>query len=163
MGDTHKDELLAGALMDLVGFLNSPRRDDFLLNEAGVSLDRALFPILVRLGAQGPLSVADLAEQAGRDHSTVSRQIAKLQSQGLVVRYASGDDRRVRGAKITERGETVVRAIASARQRLFDRLFATWSDEERAALGRLNRKLADAMLQAATARAAPPADKASKP
>ena len=35
---------LVGALMDLVGRLNSPRQDEVLLKAAGVHLDRALFP-----------------------------------------------------------------------------------------------------------------------
>ena len=64
-GSAADDNLLVGALMDLVGFLNSPQRDDLLLREAGVSLDRALFPLLVRIGAQGPLGVAELAAMVG--------------------------------------------------------------------------------------------------
>jgi len=152
---THKDELLAGALIDLVGFLNSPQRDDVLLREAGVSLDRALFPLLVRLGAQGALGVGELADLVGRDHSTISRQIAKLETLGLIARRARGEDQRVRAAEITKEGEVVARAIGAARQRLFDRLFASWSDEDREAVGRLNRKLADALLRAAAAEEEP--------
>ena len=45
---------LHGALMDLVGVLNRPEPDARLLREAGVKLDRALFPLLVRIGARGP-------------------------------------------------------------------------------------------------------------
>ena len=155
MDHTYKDSLLAGALLDLVGFLNSPQRDDVLLREAGVSLDRALFPLLVRLGAQGDLAVTELADQVGRDHSTVSRQIAKLETLGLVARHGRSEDQRVRAAKITDNGEAVVLALAEARQRLFDRLFAGWSDEEREAVGRLNRRLVDAMMDAAPAKLRP--------
>jgi DNA-binding MarR family transcriptional regulator len=146
---THKDDELAGALLDLVGFLNSPQRDDFILREAGVSLDRALFPLLVRLGVLGELGVVELADQVGRDHSTVSRLVAKLESQGLVVRQARDGDQRVRAARITPAGEAVVAAIAQARQTQFDRLFRSWSDKDREALGRLNRRFADALLRAA--------------
>ena len=88
----------------------------------------------------------------GRDHSTVSRQIAKLESLGLVVRLGRTEDQRVRAARITEQGKAVVSALAAARQRLLDRLFADWSDEDRVAVGRLNRKLADAMLRASAER-----------
>ena len=151
MHHTHKDDELAGALMDLVGFLNSPQRDDLLLRAAGVSLDRALFPLLVRLGAQRALGVMELADQVGRDHSTVSRQIKKLEAQGFVVRHARDEDQRVRAVRITQEGEDIVQAITTARQALFDRMFSTWSDKDRKAVGRLNRKLADAMLQTATA------------
>ena len=53
MHDTHDLDLLAGALIDLVGALNSPRQDEVLLREAGVTLDRALFPLLVRIARAG--------------------------------------------------------------------------------------------------------------
>ena len=38
---------LHGAMVDLFTLMNEPQRDDTLLKEAGVSLDRALFPLLV--------------------------------------------------------------------------------------------------------------------
>jgi hypothetical protein len=60
MHNTHNYDSLVLALIDLVGMLNSPRQDDILLKEAGVSLDRALFPLLVRIGAFVSLNVADL-------------------------------------------------------------------------------------------------------
>ena len=141
--------MLAGALLDLIGFLNSPQRDDLILREAGVALDRALFPLLVRLGALGPLGVGELADHAGRDHSTVSRQVAKLEGSGLVVRPAPEHDQRVRAARITPAGAATARAIGAARQRVFDRLFAAWSAEDREAVGRLTRRLADDMARAA--------------
>jgi DNA-binding MarR family transcriptional regulator len=144
----HNSDRLTGALRDLVGLLNSPRQDDVLLREAGISIDRALFPLLVRIGASGSLSVVELAQQVGRDHSTVSRQIAKLDSLGLVARRQSKRDQRVREAVITEKGRRAVRAITAARRRLFGKLLAGWSEEDRQALARLNRKLADAMMKA---------------
>jgi hypothetical protein len=63
--DTHDSDLLAGALLDLVGMLNSPAQDDILLQEARVSIDRALFPLLVRIGVSGSISVVELADQVG--------------------------------------------------------------------------------------------------
>ncbi len=144
MHDTHNDAL-AAALTDLVGMLNSPRQDDILLREAGITIDRALFPLLVRIGAAGSIGVADLADQVGRDHSTISRQTAKLESLGLITRQPSPSDQRVREAAMTAEGRRVVRAITAARRRLLERLLAGWTAEEREAIARLNRKLADAM------------------
>ncbi len=43
--NTRNLDELVGALVDLIGFLNSPQRDDRLLDAAGVDLDRALFPL----------------------------------------------------------------------------------------------------------------------
>jgi DNA-binding MarR family transcriptional regulator len=133
-------------MIELIGFLNSPRRDDALLREAGVGLDRALFPLLVRLGMLGPLSVGDLADQVGRDHTTVSRQLAKLEDLGLVARRAADADRRVKAAALTAEGEAVVQAITGARRRLLSQALADWSEDDRASLADLNRRLVDSLV-----------------
>ena len=149
MYNTRDIDGLAAALIDLMGFLNSPQRDDVLLREAGVDLDRALFPLLVRLGRHGPLSVAGLAEQAGRDHTTISRQLAKLESLGLISRLGDGGDRRVRTASLTAGGEKIVQAITMARRRLLSGALADWSEADLANLADLNRRFVDALAGAA--------------
>jgi DNA-binding MarR family transcriptional regulator len=136
-------DALARALLDVTGFLNSPRRDDLLLRMAGVSLDRALFPLLVRLGLQGPLAVAELAELVGRDHTTVSRQLAKLESLGLIERPGGDGDRRRRAAGLTDAGRQVVAAIGEARRQALSEVLAGWSEADQAALAALLRRFAD--------------------
>ena len=68
------------ALLQIVNILNRPQGDNVILARAGVSLDTALFPLLVRISMQRNLSIGALADQVGRDYSTVSRQV----SQGTV-------------------------------------------------------------------------------
>ncbi|GLQ51436.1 MarR family winged helix-turn-helix transcriptional regulator [Dyella flava] len=145
MYDTRNLDAITSALIDLTGCLNSPRQDDALLQKAGVSLDRALFPLLVRLNAAESMSVAELADQAGRDPSTVSRQLAKLEQLGLVKRPLSREDMRVRAATITKAGSRVVTAITEARRKLLGELMQDWSADERRILPTLVQKLADAM------------------
>jgi len=130
-----------------MGFLSSPQRDEVLLGEAGVDLDRALFPLLVRLARSGPLSVARLADQVGRDHTTVSRQLAKLDGLELITRQG-GDDRRVRTASLTGAGEAIVSAISDARRRLLSKALAAWSETDLANLAILNRRFVDALDEA---------------
>jgi DNA-binding MarR family transcriptional regulator len=132
-----------GALLDLNGFVNRRQPDEALLGEAGVTLDRALLPLLVRIERRGPIGVVDLADLAGRDHSTVSRQVAKLESLGLVKRRPAQNDRRVREAAVTEKGLAITKALDRARERLAAPLQAKWSSEDLADLARLLRRLAD--------------------
>jgi DNA-binding MarR family transcriptional regulator len=146
--DTHDIDTLAAALMELIGILNSPRQDDVLLKAAGISLPRALFPLLVRIGAVGAIGVTVLAEQVGRDHSTISRQVAALETLGLVKRRANADDSRIHEAAITQKGKVTVNQITKTRRRLMGRLLSDWSVKERRELARLNRKLAEAMKAA---------------
>jgi DNA-binding MarR family transcriptional regulator len=145
MYDARNVDALAAALIDLTGCLNSPRQDEVLLHAAGVSLDRALFPLLVRLSVGRGMSVAQLAEQAGRDPSTVSRQLARLEQLGLIRRPATRQDLRVRAAIITRGGMRTLAAITDARRRLLTELLREWSPDDRELFPRLVQRLADSM------------------
>ena len=116
--------LLHHTLVDLVGLMNRPQRDSALLQEAGVSLDRALFPLLIVIERKGPIGVVELGELVGRDYTTVSRQITKLHGIGLIKRHASKTDNRVREAIITAKGKVMTSAIDAARERMATVLFA---------------------------------------
>jgi DNA-binding MarR family transcriptional regulator len=133
---------LHGAMVDLFAMMNQPQRDDVLLKEAGISLDRALFPLLVGIARFGPIGVVDMAERAGRDHTTVSRQVARLVELGLVERRP-GADARVHEAVITKSGRRMTDALAAARQRLAAPVLAKWSEKDFASLTRLLRRFAD--------------------
>jgi DNA-binding MarR family transcriptional regulator len=145
MYDTRNLDAIASALIELTGYLNSPRQDDVLLNEAGVSLDRALFPLLVRLSSAPGMGVAQLADRVGRDPSTVSRQLAKLDELRLIKRPLTNEDMRVREATITKAGLRAITAITDARRKLLHQLVEDWSKEERDMFPKLVQKLAGAM------------------
>jgi DNA-binding MarR family transcriptional regulator len=136
---------LHGALIDIVSVMNRPQRDEMMVREAGISLDRALFPLLVVIERLGPIGVVDLADRVGRDYTTVSRQVAKLESLGLVERQAGAADRRVREAIVTPKGKTMTDAVDAARERIGRAIFATWDEHDIEELVRLMRKFADAV------------------
>ena len=87
-----------GACWTSSAIMNRPQRDEALIKAAGIPLDRALFPLLVGIERFGPIGVVELADRVGRDYTTVSRQVAKLESLGLVERRPNPADRRVREA-----------------------------------------------------------------
>jgi DNA-binding MarR family transcriptional regulator len=130
-------------LIDLMGLMNQPQRDSALLHEAGVDLDRALFPLLVGIERKGPIGVVELAHLAGRDYTTVSRQVAKLETLGLIARSPSKADKRIREAKITSKGLRMTRLIHAARERIATALFANWTRRDLQDLARLMRRFAD--------------------
>jgi DNA-binding MarR family transcriptional regulator len=130
-------------LVDLVGLMNRPQRDSALLQGAGVSLDRALFPLLIAIERKGPIGVVELAELVGRDYTTVSRQIAKLDGLGLIGRHPSKTDNRVRQAVIAAKGKEMTSAIDGARERMAAVLFAKWNKRDLQDLARLMRRFAD--------------------
>ncbi|WP_131116513.1 MarR family winged helix-turn-helix transcriptional regulator [Lichenihabitans psoromatis] len=136
---------LHGAVLDIVAVMNRPQRDEALIGEAGIPLDRALFPLLVGIERYGPIGVVDMAHRVGRDYTTVSRQVAKLESLGLVQRTDSAADRRVREASITPKGKTMTELVDAARDRMGRAVFKTWDLQEVDELVRLMRRFADAV------------------
>lgn len=144
--NTHISERLRelhGALIEIVSVMNRPQRDEQMVREAGISLDRALFPLLVTIERLGPIGVVELADRAGRDYTTVSRQVAKLESLDLVERRGSAADRRVREAVVSPKGKAMTDRIDVARERIGRAIFATWDEQDFNELVRLMRKFAE--------------------
>ena len=137
---------LRGALLDLTGVLNRPQPDAALIETAGVDLDRALFPLLARIDRLGPIGIVELAELVGRDHTTVSRQITKLESLGLVARAPSPQDGRIRAVVVTEQGGVMTAALDAARQKIIEKMLGDWEKDDVRTLARLLRRAADDAL-----------------
>jgi DNA-binding MarR family transcriptional regulator len=144
---------LHGALLDIVAVMNRPQRDEVLIREAGIPLDRALFPLLVCIERFGPIGVVDLADRIGRDYTTVSRQVARLEDLALVRRQGSDADRRVREAVISPTGKAMTDLVDAARERIGRAIFASWDAHDIDELVRLMRKFADAVNEEPAPRA----------
>jgi DNA-binding MarR family transcriptional regulator len=136
---------LHASLLEIITVMNRPERDDELLALAGLTLERALFPLLVLVDRKGPIGVVDLALRVGRDYTTVSRQVARLEELGLVERRTGAADKRVREAIITPRGKSATDALNAARETIALRLFQKWPREDLDELVRLMGRLAEDM------------------
>ena len=141
MQDAHNDYDITdfhGALLDIISVMNQPLRDEQILQAAGVQLEQMLFPLLVAVGRHGPL---------GRDYTTVSRQVKKLEAQGLACKQPNRHDRRISEVTLSASGQQMINSIAVARRRLMNQVLAQWPEEEVQALFRLTRKYADSLQQ----------------
>ncbi|MGO9950316.1 MAG: MarR family winged helix-turn-helix transcriptional regulator [Steroidobacteraceae bacterium] len=139
---------LHGSLLDIVSVINRPQRDATLIKEAAIPLERALFPLLVVIDKFGPIGVVDLADRVGRDYTTVSRQVAKLEGLDLVQRKTDTKDRRIRETATTLKGRSMTAAVDAARERIGRRILKTWDPHEVTQLVRLMRRFADAIKDA---------------
>jgi DNA-binding MarR family transcriptional regulator len=133
------------SLLDIIGELNRPQRDEYMVRAAGISLEGVLFPLLVGVERLGPIGLVELAHRSGRDYTTVSRQVAKLEQLGLVRREENTVDRRVRKVAITPQGKAMTNRIDNARERFARSVFDSWEPQDVEALLRLMRKFADAL------------------
>jgi DNA-binding MarR family transcriptional regulator len=133
------------SLLEIGAALNRPDRDEFLVRAAGIRLERALFPVLISVERVGPVPLVELAQRLGRDYTTVSRQVSRLEEMGLVEREVLADDRRVRKVAITAKGKAMTDRVDAARERLARKVFAEWPRQDVTELMRLMRRLADAL------------------
>jgi DNA-binding MarR family transcriptional regulator len=135
------DEKLHRALLGLAGFLNRPQADTMLLRRAGSTLDRALFPLLIRAGLADPLTVGALADLVGRHYSTVSRQVSALEQAGMVTRGANEADGRSSLIQVTPAGRAEIERIGQARRELMSAVLAGWADADKTTLAELATRL----------------------
>ena len=148
--DAHISDMLRrlhAAVLDIVMAMNQPQRDELLMKEAGIVLDRALFPLLVSVERFGPIGIVELADRLGRDYTTVSRQVSKLEKLGLAARQESILDRRVCEAFLTRKGKRLTRLVDAARDRIGRTIFASWEPGDIRELVRLMQKFADAIRE----------------
>jgi DNA-binding MarR family transcriptional regulator len=131
--------------LEIVSRMNRPQQDAYMVRAARLPFDHALFPLLVSVEKIGPLPLVELADRLGRDYTTVSRQVSRLERLGLVKREALSVDRRVRKVAITTDGKAATKRIDAARERVIRKLLESWTSEEIEVLLRLMRKLADTL------------------
>src|SRR3954447_6871482 len=62
---------------------------------------------ILRLDAQGPMTIRQLADSVGRTHSALSQKVAAMSKAGLVETRA-GRDGRMRQVHLTDRARTLV-------------------------------------------------------
>lgn len=143
--DTHisaRMRELHGALIAIASVMNRPRNDQRLVAAAGIRLDQALFRLLVAIERMGPIGVVELAERLGRDYTTVSRQVARLEAMELVTRRGNAQDRRIREALVAPKGKEMTDRLDEARARLAREAFREWPERDVDELVRLMTRFA---------------------
>jgi DNA-binding MarR family transcriptional regulator len=144
MARERDDALLAHDLVAAgaeVGFLLRQALATELLPYA-ITPEQSDLLALLRAGHRTP---SELARQTGRDKTTLSRVIARTVRAGLVEQTRSSDDRRRVALTLTARGITVV---DQAERRIAARspeLVATLTAKEQRRLGKILRKLREAL------------------
>jgi DNA-binding MarR family transcriptional regulator len=67
---------------------------------------------LLRLHAQGPMTIAELARSVGRTHSAMSQKVAAMRAAGW-VRTSAGTDARSKNVTLTARASRVAGRLAA--------------------------------------------------
>jgi DNA-binding MarR family transcriptional regulator len=134
--------VISQALADVLRRGNLPRVQDYLLDQAGLKVDRTTYWLLRHLGDQEPLRLSDLAARQGTDISTVCRQVNKCEALGLVAREGDPSDLRAVLLRLTDQGRDVLQRMQRVRLDLLDRVLADWNDGDRHDFARLVERFA---------------------
>ena len=113
----------------------------------GPSLDRGGYLLLAQLASGAPRRSSALAEEAGLDLSTVSRQVAALAAAGLVRRAPDPTDRRATLIEASRAGHEVLGRNRERWHAALRELLADWTPAERAEFARLFGRFNEAMAR----------------
>jgi DNA-binding MarR family transcriptional regulator len=100
-------------------------------------MDRAAYLIARTLDESGPSSVNEIAKLLALDGSTVTRQLAAMQTRGFVTRSIDPDDGRAWIISLTETGRSEMLDVSEARRLRFAEFLDDWAPQDVAELGRL--------------------------
>ena len=109
-------------------------------------IDRAGYLALRTIEDLGPLSTKALATVLNLDASTVTRQIAALETGGFVDRRPDPNDRRSSTILLTGEGRRMMAGVEQERRQGIEALVDAWDDSEKAVLGRVLHRLNASLL-----------------
>ncbi|WP_034647238.1 MarR family winged helix-turn-helix transcriptional regulator [Corynebacterium sputi] len=104
------------------------------------ALDRSATVLLARLAAQGPMSVAELADAFDLDISTVHRQVAAAMKHGLIERVGNREGGNARKHVPTDEGSRRLAAELDSRAEAVHKVVDQWDESELDQLVSLMRK-----------------------
>ncbi|MEV6923621.1 MarR family transcriptional regulator [Dactylosporangium sp. NPDC051485] len=123
-------------------------------NEAGRGLERPAYVLLSRVAVDGPFRLSALATDVSLDLSTVSRQVAALESAGLVRRFQDPSDKRASLVEVTDVGREVFAENRDRWLAIWRELLAEWEPRQRqefaALFTRLNESISERLPQTGT-------------
>jgi len=104
-------------------------------------MEPAAYGLLAVLRREGPIRLTELASCIGVGKPSVSRQVAFLESLGLVSKEADPLDGRAQSIRLTAKGEDKMHQVQDARREVFRERLSEWPTEDLQALAGFMAKL----------------------
>lgn len=115
-GEPKPGQVAFQGLTRLVRTIERLHANGEVARRSGVTLERALHPVIFTIGDRGVARINDLASDLGLEASTVSRHVTKLVDRGLALRTVDTDDRRAIAVRLSKEGARVHRQLSDAWQ-----------------------------------------------
>jgi DNA-binding MarR family transcriptional regulator len=93
-------------------------------------MEPAAYGLLSIIRKDGPIRLTELASCIGVGKPSVSRQIAFLESIGMVYKEADPQDGRAQSIRLTPKGEEKMHQVQDARRQVFRERLGEWPLEE---------------------------------
>jgi DNA-binding MarR family transcriptional regulator len=116
----------------------------FLQETKGSGMTPLQYSILLVLQKDPDLEQVELAQRIGLDRSNLSEILSRMVSGGLVKCSPSQQDRRAKVARVTAKGQQLIRKLSEHVDRSHDRLLEDLSATERAQFLKLMKKVVGA-------------------
>jgi DNA-binding MarR family transcriptional regulator len=116
------------------------------LEVPGRHLDRAAYHVLGRIAGGGPVRLSEIAGELCVDLSTVSRQVAALEADGLIRRTPDPSDRRASLLEATDAGSRLFTDQRAKWLAGLRALLADWTPTERQEFASLFARLNEAIV-----------------
>ncbi|KNH17105.1 MarR family transcriptional regulator [Arthrobacter sp. ZBG10] len=104
-------------------------------------MEPAAYGLLTIIRREGPIRLTELAMNIGVGKPSVSRQIAFLESIGLVSKEADPLDGRAQSIQLTPKGEEKMHQVQDARRQVFQERLGEWPVADLEELARYMAKL----------------------
>ncbi|APU70508.1 hypothetical protein LCR01_15780 [Companilactobacillus crustorum] len=122
---------LIKALVTIVAFFNRTDRDKAFVKDANIDLEATSFQLFVTIGRMQPTNVSDLANILGKSHSSISRQVDKLENHGLILTKDADKDARIRVIELSKLGEDITNTINETRLKKIQTGLDDWTENEK--------------------------------
>jgi DNA-binding MarR family transcriptional regulator len=93
-------------------------------------MEPAAYGLLSIIRKEGPIRLTELASCIGVGKPSVSRQVAFLESIGMVYKEADPQDGRAQSIRLTPKGEEKMHQVQDARRQVFRERLGEWPLEE---------------------------------
>jgi DNA-binding MarR family transcriptional regulator len=131
---------IESALHSLTQSLKQVRLHEYLLDKAGVDVDRAGMALLYVLYVEGTsMRPTDLAEQLQIEAPAVTRKAQQLEQSGLVGRTRDPNDGRATQLQLTAQGRRTINRILAVRRDWLTTLLSNWPGSSQIEFARLVR------------------------
>ena len=144
--DPTPEAVLLTSLTQLMAQWTTLTRQTAVAREAGLTIDAGDIRPAYTLGLVGPIRAGDLAADLRLTRPTMSKQLARLETAGLVTKSPDPDDGRASIVALSPEGERVFALLVERGREMVDEAMRGWDAAERSRFAALTSRFVEAAI-----------------